>query len=50
MKRFCKAHEEDLVPGIDKDNITTSEDKMPVHAIPNEGESVKPNENSDKSS
>ena len=36
LKMFREAHKEDLVPGIEEDNITTSEpeDTMPMHAIP----------------
>ena len=50
LKMFRKAHEEYLVPGIDEDKIPTSEteDNIPVHVIPDEGGSVKPNENSEK--
>ena len=47
LKIFCNTHEEKLVPGIEEDKFSTSEpeDKLPVHVIPYEGESVKPNEN-----
>ena len=40
------------MPGIDKYVISASkpEGKMPVHLIPDEGERVRPNENSEKSS
>ena len=42
---FREAHEEDLVPCIEEDNITTSEpeDNIPVHVIPDEVESVRLN-------
>ena len=51
-KIFYEAHKEYLVPVIEEANIPTSEleDKMPVHLIPDEGESVRLNENSEKSS
>ena len=44
---FCDAHEEYLVPGIEEDTILTSEpeDKMPLPIIPDEGESMRSNEN-----
>ena len=46
---FREAHEEDLVPCIEEDNITTSEpeEKTTVHVISDEGEIVRPNENSE---
>ena len=51
LKMFCEANKEDLVTGIEEDVIPTSEleDKMPVHAIPDEGERVRPNFISEKS-
>ena len=52
LKMFCKAHKEDLVPGIQEDIIPTPEpeNKMPVHITPDEEEIVRPNKNSQKSS
>ena len=49
---FRKAHKEDLVLSTEEENIPTSEpeDKMPAHVIPDEGKSVRPNENSENSS
>ena len=46
LKIFHKADKEDLVPGIEKHIIPTSEPeyKMPVHVIPEEEEIVRPNE------
>ena len=48
LKMFRKAHKEHLVPGIEEDNIPKSEpeDNMPVHIIPDGGESVRQNKNS----
>ena len=44
LKMFCNAHSKYLVSGIDVCIIIASEpeDKMPVHIIPDEGESVRP--------
>ena len=52
LKMFWEAHKEYFVLGTEKDNIPTSEleDKMPVNVTPDEGESVRPDENSDNSS
>ena len=48
LKMFRDAHEEYLVPGIEKDKITTleSEDNISVHVILDDGESVRLNTNS----
>ena len=45
LKMFYKGEKVYLVPGIEEDIITNSkpEKKMPVHVIPDEGESVRPN-------
>ena len=52
LKMFREAHEEDLMPGIEEDKITTSEpeEKMPVQEIPDEVESVRSNGNDEKPS
>ena len=51
LKMFCEAEKEDLVPGIEEDIFTSNpEENMPLHLIPEEGEIVRPNENSEKSS
>ena len=52
LKMFYKAEKEDLVPGIQEDTIpaSKSEENMPVNVIPDEGERVRPNEISEKSS
>ena len=52
LKVFHEAQKEYLVPGIEEDVIPTSksENKMPVHVIPDEGERVSPNESYEKSS
>ena len=52
LKVLREADKEDLVPGIREGIMPTSEpeDNMPVHVIPDEGERVRPNENSEKSS
>ena len=44
LKMFCNAHSKYLVPGIEEENINDSEPEynMPVHIIPDEGESVRP--------
>ena len=45
---FCDMHEEDLVPGIEEYKIPMSdpEYKLPAHVIPDEEESVRPDEKS----
>ena len=52
LKMFRKPHKEYLVPGIEEDKITTpeQEDNIPVQIISDEGESVIPKENPEKSS
>ena len=52
LKIFYEAEKEDLVPGIQEDAIPTSkpEENMPVNVIPDEGERVRPNDISEKSS
>ena len=52
FKIFRKASKEYQVPYIEEDIIPTSEPeyKMPVHVILDEGERVRPNENSENSS
>ena len=51
MKMFRDFHEEYLVPGIEEYKTPTSEPeyKLPVHIIPDEVESVRPNEKSNSS-
>ena len=46
MKMFFYLNEEDLVPRIEEDKTTTSypEEKLPVHAVLDEGESASMNE------
>ena len=52
LKMLREAEKDYLVPGIEEDVIPTSkiEENIPVHVIPDEGERVRPNEISDKSS
>ena len=52
LKMLQEAEKDYLVPGIEEDVIPTSkiEENIPVHVIPDEGERVRPNEISDKSS
>ena len=51
MKMFCGPNKDNLVPGIKEEKTPTSEpeDKLPVHIIPDEGESMRPNEKSKSS-
>ena len=50
LKMLHDAHKIYFVAGIQENKIPTSEteDKIPVQVIPDEGGSVKPNENSEK--
>ena len=52
LKMFRDSHEEYLVTGIEEGIIPMSEpeDNIPMHIIPDEGEIVRPDENSEKSS
>ena len=52
LKMLREADKEDLVPGIEEEILPTSEpdDNIPVHTTPDEGERVRPNEISEKSS
>ena len=51
LKMFHDLHKEDFVPVIEEEKISTSEpeENIPVQVIPDEGESVRPNENSKSS-
>ena len=55
VKMLRDSHKEDFVPGIDEDKNPTSEpednpeDNIPLHVIPDEGETVRPNEKSKSS-
>ena len=51
-KMFHKTNKEDLVPGIKEEIIPTSEpeENIPVHVIPDEGETVRLNKIYEKSS
>ena len=52
LNMFRKSHKEYLVTGIEEGIIPMSEpeDNIPMHIIPDEGEIVRPDENSEKSS
>ena len=52
LEMFRKVEKEDLVPGIEEDIFPSSkpEEKTPMHVIPDEGKTVRPNKISDKSS
>ena len=46
MKMFRDSNKQYLVPGVEEEKNPTSEteDKLPVHVIPDEGESLRLNE------